>query len=295
MDKTIRILATVCLYLFLLMGAVGLFAAATQINLATQAGGILGTANGGTGVATAAAGSAFGGPLAGAAAAPSFKSIGALGPAIQLPSIRKWEIAWQTNTTATNSGIALRQNCNGTFNAATSTVPMFLSFATGAVSGNATTCNEAQATYRFDSSPYYEIRAGMSSTSNVRFWILLSNDVTASYGANDDIQQDHFGIRYSTSAGDTHYQCVTNNNSATSNFVDSGVTPNSNMDLFQFYYDQPGGAVYVWINGVAVCTNPITSQLPSGTAQATFVMAITTLTNSAVSRKINFLMQSGNI
>jgi len=254
MRRKIKAIIFCVLYIFVLFG----IAAVTKIDLTRQVHGDLGTANGGTGASTAAARNIFSGPLVGAAAAPSFKSSYLLLPIIPILSGRKWaySVMGVNQPVGPSSGFC---GSSSHTQPATSSNPVYDFSQSGTTSGNtATFPNNCTALARFDANPFMNIKAGMSVTTNSRYWIGLS---TSNVTNADDFTFDGLAFRYSTNAGDTHWQCVTNDNSATSHFVDSGISPDTNLHNFSVYYDSGGGTAYFWIDGNPVC-NPVTTQVP---------------------------------
>jgi hypothetical protein len=81
------------------------------------------------------------------------------------------------------------------------------------------------------------------------------------------------GFRYSTSASDTTYKCLTcNASSCTIN--DSGVTADTNLHLFEVEWT--GSAYQFRIDGNTVCTN--TTTLPAADQPQLIVVYLRTLT-----------------
>ena len=250
-------------------------AAVTQINLATQVHSTLPVANGGTGAATANANNFFAGPLLGSAAAPSFKNSHLLFPNIPLLPTRRWMIC--TSGAQNTYGLNGISGCSGSggvqnSGAATSTNPVYNASISGTTSGNTASLG-GPGGFRFDVSPMGQIMTGMSSTTNNRQWIMFG---TATPGAVDDLNFHGLAFRYSTNAGDTHWQCVTNNGTSTSNFVDSGITPDTNLHKFQVYFDNGSSTSYFWIDGTSVC-GAVTAQPPGNTQVETSASSCTTL------------------
>jgi hypothetical protein len=112
-------------------------------------------------------------------------------------------------------------------------------------------------------------------STNEVLWFGMSDQSATTMGNSSNPAGNYASFRYSTPAGDTHYQCITKD-ATTQTIVDSGITPVG-------YLDSTGGGVnfsinligngtantsaVFYINGAIVCT--ITTHLPaSGAADA---------------------------
>lgn len=115
---------------------------------------------------------------------------------------------------------------------------------------------------------------GMGSTVNLRTWIGLSELAGAEPGTDSPGFAGAW-FRYSTSAGDTNFKCVTCSGGCT--VTDSGVAADTNRHLFEISWT--GTAYQFKIDNTAVCTN--TNNLPpAGTAYAP-VVRLRTLENAS--------------
>lgn len=103
----------------------------------------------------------------------------------------------------------------------------------------------------------------LTSTSGVRWWHGFLQDIDFTEAGSDNPGGDRAAFRYSTSAGDTNFKCVTKDNT-TQNVQDSGVAADTNGHLFAII-ESPGVSYTFYIDGVLRCTNsanlPRTNQL----------------------------------
>jgi hypothetical protein len=87
-------------------------------------------------------------------------------------------------------------------------------------------------------------------------------------------------FRASSTASDTNFQCVTSTGSV-SNVVSTGVAIDTNRHVLEIRSSGGGTSVSFFIDGVSVCSSPITTNLPaSGTSMATVVGVLTTTTTA---------------
>ncbi len=109
--------------------------------------------------------------------------------------------------------------------------------------------------------------ARITSLTDIRMFIMLSDTVGQTVPASDTPSSSKFaGFRYSSTAGDTNFQCCTSDGS-TQTTVDSGVAADLNSHLFAIEFDDAGPNVKFYIDGTLVAT--ITTNLPpSGTVLA---------------------------
>ncbi len=101
------------------------------------------------------------------------------------------------------------------------------------------------------------VYAGIGSTVNVRWWIALSGLAGAEVGS-DSPNMHLAGFRYSTSASDANFMCVTcaTTSGGGCTATDSGVAADTNRHLFEVSWT--GSAFQFKIDGTAVCTNTTT-------------------------------------
>ncbi|HXG32189.1 MAG TPA: hypothetical protein VNJ11_02405 [Bryobacteraceae bacterium] len=104
------------------------------------------------------------------------------------------------------------------------------------------------------------VYAGIGSTVNVRWWIALSG-LAGGEIASDSPNMHLAGFRYSTSASDTTFKCVTcaTTGGGGCTATDSGVAADTNRHLFEVAWT--GTAFQFKIDGTTVCTN--TTTLPA--------------------------------
>lgn len=126
---------------------------------------------------------------------------------------------------------------------------------------------------------------GPARTNNERVWWGLTDQTAATMSASDNPAGNYAAFRYSTVAGDTHYQCITKDGS-TQTVVDSGVTPlginvPANSEQFAIIFQDGTPNVLFYIHGNLVAT--IATHLPtSGTNTRFFATQLidTNTTNS---------------
>jgi hypothetical protein len=95
-----------------------------------------------------------------------------------------------------------------------------------------------------------------------RYWNGITDCSTTNMGAtffSDTPAANFVGFRFSTGAGDTHYQAVCQTGSSAQTVVDTGVAPTSVADKLEF--KPSGGNVLFYINGTLVAT--ISTNVPS--------------------------------
>lgn len=109
----------------------------------------------------------------------------------------------------------------------------------------------------------------LGRTTNERFWFGLSDQTTGTMVGSDNPAGNYAAFRFSTIAGDTHYQCITKDNT-TQTVIDSGITPTGFSSasgpgvLFGILFVPTAGAltsVQFYINGALVATS--TTHLPN--------------------------------
>lgn len=108
----------------------------------------------------------------------------------------------------------------------------------------------------------------------VRLWnVLAANDPSGADTANLDL----YGFRFSTGAGDTNWQLVTQDVSGNRNVVDSGVAVNANT-VYLLQAIKESSNVRFYINGVYI--NTINTNLPTVTTSLRMCHTLTSLTGS---------------
>jgi hypothetical protein len=126
---------------------------------------------------------------------------------------------------------------------------------------------------------------GPARTNNERVWWAMTDQTMATMSASDNPAGNYAGFRYSTVAGDTHYQCITKDGT-TQTITDSGVTPlginaPANGAQFAIIFQDSTPNVLFYINGALVATH--TTHLPTTGTNLRFIVTQlidTTSTNS---------------
>src|SRR5581483_820006 len=99
----------------------------------------------------------------------------------------------------------------------------------------------------------------LGRTTLIDFWFVMADAVGSNYGTQGfgpggsviGSVVNYYGFRFSTSQGDTHFQCITNNKGTnTHTIVDSGITPDTSPHIFRMTYD--GTTVTFYIDGTQV-------------------------------------------
>jgi hypothetical protein len=149
---------------------------------------------------------------------------------------------------------------------------------TGGSSGSAANFYLNAAFLTLEEQPFWTSLFAAGSTSSIRVWHAFT---TATSIANSDTPSSSLslptiGFRYSTSAGDSHWQLYTGNG-ATETVTDTGVAPDTNVHCFQIDCTT-SGTVRGYIDGLLVATN--TTNLPSSTTSLSGGIFVTTLINS---------------
>lgn len=119
----------------------------------------------------------------------------------------------------------------------------------------------------------------ITPTTNVRVWTGIGG---ALENATDTPTQGCW-FRYSTSASDTDWMCVTANGS-TQTIIDSGVPADTNFHTFQIDYTNPGTSCKFYIDGTLVGTS--TTHLPTAGTEVGYATTITSL--STANQYLNF-------
>ncbi|HLH38376.1 MAG TPA: hypothetical protein VKX39_04445 [Bryobacteraceae bacterium] len=160
--------------------------------------------------------------------------------------------------------------------------PVMWSTTTGATSGN----SAAHATgsggtnnfiFRTGRNLAFNWNGKFGSVSSARLYVCMTSFPAASLAATDSPQTAGAAIcfQYSTSAGQSTWNCYVSNGSASST-MDSGVAPDTNPHEFGVIVDDAGGTLHFYIDTVEVCTNFPTANLPAGT-NLSFSATATTL------------------
>jgi Collagen triple helix repeat (20 copies) len=112
-----------------------------------------------------------------------------------------------------------------------------------------------------------------------RFWIAMNDQSGITVGASDNPAGNYAAFRFSTIAGDVHWQCITKDN-VTQTVVDSGITPVvTKSTRLAILFNDTIPNVSFYIDGTLVAT--ITTHLPtSGTALRWSVTEETAVSNA---------------
>lgn len=103
---------------------------------------------------------------------------------------------------------------------------------------------------------------GLGPATNVRCWIALTDSLGASFGASDTPSGNFIGFRFSTAAGDTHWQAITQlTNTSSTTKVDTGISVNTSVQQ-QFAVIATTTSVLFYIDGNLVATT--TTNIPAG-------------------------------
>lgn len=120
----------------------------------------------------------------------------------------------------------------------------------------------------------WTLKASMGGITNVRYWFGLgcvtSNSPTGNNGlgisnpgtvayATDSPNKSTIGFRYSAGT-DTHWQAVTDTAAGSQTVVDTGITPDTAIHLFEMTTNAAGSAINYFIDGVLVAT--ISTNIP---------------------------------
>jgi Protein of unknown function (DUF2793) len=101
-------------------------------------------------------------------------------------------------------------------------------------------------------------------TADVNHFVSLvagSSGQSNSFGnSNTHPSVQHASFRFSTQAGDSHWQCVTCDGS-TETYIDSGITPDGNEHRFAIFFDDDNSQIKFFIDGALVGTS--TTHLPA--------------------------------
>ncbi len=97
-------------------------------------------------------------------------------------------------------------------------------------------------------------RAGVTNTGNVVWWFCLTDNAVGLAQLTNAPAGNYVGFRYSTTAPDTTFKCVTGNN-GTATVTDSGVTVDTLPHTLEFLMNPTGSNVVFRIDGNFVQTN----------------------------------------
>jgi hypothetical protein len=146
---------------------------------------------------------------------------------------------------------------------------------------------------RPDGLPIFFARIRLEQITDVRFWAGLTDFAGGAFMASDDPTQHEALFRFSTSAGDTKFQCVRNDNSGGGTIVDSGVTVQASTVYELMIRFVTSGFIEWWINGVRVA-QASSGNMPSTSAAFGNICEIRTLAAAVKNLRIQSLIGSMN-
>lgn len=125
--------------------------------------------------------------------------------------------------------------------------------------------------------PWFEAVVAPSTTiTDVRVWVGF---FASTPGSSDDPAINHFGFRFSTSASDATYKCVSNDGSGGGAITDSFVTVAGATDVrLAAAVNSSGTEIEFWVNDILVAVH--TTNLPSTSAYLGGGVYVTNLTGS---------------
>lgn len=136
-------------------------------------------------------------------------------------------------------------------------------------------------------------KLSLDQTATCRLWFGWGSTTGATFGiwGKDTLTTPFVGFRYSTNAGDTKYQCVTNTGAAQTTVAESTASHvDTNIHVFDIVYDGTQGKFY--IDRTLVGT--INTNLPATTTVGGPWMVIDNITTAA-SRTFTFYRAAGTI
>ncbi|MGC9599439.1 MAG: hypothetical protein ABSE18_03580 [Minisyncoccia bacterium] len=163
----------------------------------------------------------------------------------------------------------------------------------GSVGGLTQTFNQTQPRY----TPRFATRIRTDTTiTSRRIWVALNSAaITGSDVAAGATSTVFFGLRYSTSAGDTTWQCGSGDGT-TASYTNTGVTVTTST-----YYDiildmSTAGQMLCQVatNGGSYVTTPKTTNIATGATQLGITDAVTTLTGTAAVHRIAYVYFSSH-
>lgn len=136
------------------------------------------------------------------------------------------------------------------------------------------------ANYQFKDSLFYKTAFTFGATpANVRVWLGLSDQIGSTQAGAANPAGNYVCFRFDTSAGDTHWQCVTKDGT-TQTIVDSGIAPVSGVrQRFAIDLDPDANKITFYIEGNLVGT--ITTHMPALTTNLRWLMVGNVLSGSA--------------
>jgi hypothetical protein len=266
------------------------------VSLTADVSGILPVANGGNGTATPTLSPGANVTLAGTWPNYTINAAtgsGGSGTSTARPNTRRWAYGAQTGDN--NSG-----NWSGTESSNVGFSGSLGSAATGTATCGPTRTGSTAATigsvagegnsaapirnWNYGKNPMFQAQVALNNTSNVRQWLVFTDQTIATVGASATPAGNSTGFRYDTGAGDTHWQCGSSA-SGSWTFVDTGVTPDTSCHTFEVLVTSGTNAVCK-IDGGSATT--VSSNLPANSTMLGWQDEITALAASIVSIKWSY-------
>lgn len=202
------------------------------------------------------------------------------GSGVPLPSTKRWMVCEQGSPGSTGfqcRGLSTERVTNG--NAIvdpTADDGVMGRVRTPATTDTAAVLGTNNDSFRVGRNGIWETYVKLDQTTNQRVFIGLTstvNEVTATGG--DDVTDNRAMFRWSTTASDTNWKCVTNDNSGGGTINDSGTAVGTTSVKLKIV--DTGTSFTFYINGSLVCTN--SANLPTGNLY--FSNVVRTLANEA--------------
>jgi hypothetical protein len=151
---------------------------------------------------------------------------------------------------------------------------------TGAVSGNNVYYNLTgdDKIFKTGRNLQFDVTVALGATTSTRNWIGFTGAAAATIAGSATPPASGFlGFRYDTGAGDSAWNCVVANTSAS--VVNSNAAPSTNQVHLKFIADDLNNAVHFYIDGTEVCPATPVANYPPATFLS-FALTETTLTNA---------------
>jgi hypothetical protein len=203
---------------------------------------------------------------------------------------RRRSSAWMAGGSSTSCFIDLgdQSTAAGTNSqvSAADTVTAACNSASGATSGNDNGWS-GNTVWRWDNDSgqrrnnYFYAQFALQEVTLVRFFAGLTNQTLTTMAGADNPAGNYVGLQFSTPRGDSTFQCVTKDNT-TQNVVNSGVTATAGQYYkLEIIVDNSVPNVRFYIDGTAVCSSPITANLPTNNTNMRMVVGGETATAGA--------------
>jgi hypothetical protein len=203
------------------------------------------------------------------------------------PNVRRWrgaQAAIGSSNQITTFGITHIAGGTVTSSASTATEPWMANYATAATtSSTAGFGTNGNPVIRTGRNVYFSALVKLQESTQMRVWIGLTDRAFSTIMGNDTIGgSGSAAFRFSTIAGDTNWQCWTNDG-VTTGLTDTGIAFNTDIHLFEIIMDDVLAEVRFYIDGVLAATRTGASIPPSG---LNLFPTIGVLTNENVAKNI---------